>query len=840
MCRFLLVALLVAACVNLSAAAVGRQPLSSSSSSAPASSSTGSSSWQAQSSSSSPSLQYPALSSSSVYPSFSSSTAVPAIGSSSASSTVPVPNAPVLYFYRDTSMVPIYTFNYTSQQAYAAYHPNSAPSALSANVAFQFAPTPDLTSNYAFVAYVVPAATMWDGLGSLSCSDIPLDPTSYLGVYTGVTFDPNDVATWVSDCTYTYDDSVVPANFTGTIPLVTVIVYLIDAVATTNFVSVVNGATMQQVQSWAVTSTQLQFDMNVQPQPVVIATVSNALSGRAGNTTLLVSGILLQSNVLDSITLTANVDIGNLSAASFTGSIAALKSAIAGWTYTAPALAPPSAYYPAGDPHNIGDYVYDRAVAILSLNLTSSSTGTSYFTFPIVIALVNQPPTITVTDPTQFANLSVAAGNMLTLSSLQTLVYADVDGYGFTETVSVRALSGTVCQPAQSEGGVAQCGSFTFSASLASLNNDKYGWNLQYGPPIPTGLVTTAIQSTGYVQVTLNDDGHSGSIQQQATYTFPITVLTQTVATAPQVSLAPVNVLQLNTTSLVATWPSYSDTNPANRPISYYVISYGTASVSTPGQLSFTTTLARITVPAAVAKSYSLVISGLTPATLYWVTLTAGNTIGESVSSTYSSDVAQSTYPVQSTTCGPTQYCGVQWTQALTQPAPTVQVHGDNTDAYYLYVSIAPNSTATSSASIYYNLSYAPVSSNGTVGAWTTRQLYPSFLGYTFATLTGFAPSTTYIVSTFMYDTFFNVYSQATNVTYVTLATAPTIVALTVSVSSADPDYLGVGTMAVDYINMTRATKTDTLFGEDVGYLTGGAAPVTCTSDLLTLPSYHD
>jgi hypothetical protein len=64
--------------------------------------------------------------------------------------------------------------------------------------------------------------------------------------------------------------------------------------------------------------------------------------------------------------------------------------------------------------------------------------------------------------------------------------------------------------------------------------------------------------------------------------------------------------------------------------------------------------------------------------------------------------------------------------------------------------------------------------------------------------------------------------------------------ALTVSVSSADPDYLGVGKLAVDYIKMSRASETDPFSGQDAGYLTGSADSVSCTSDLLTLPAIHD
>jgi hypothetical protein len=64
--------------------------------------------------------------------------------------------------------------------------------------------------------------------------------------------------------------------------------------------------------------------------------------------------------------------------------------------------------------------------------------------------------------------------------------------------------------------------------------------------------------------------------------------------------------------------------------------------------------------------------------------------------------------------------------------------------------------------------------------------------------------------------------------------------ALTVSVSSADPDFLGAGKLAVDYIELSRVSATQPFSGQDVGYLMGSADPVSCTSALLTLPSYHD
>ena len=65
--------------------------------------------------------------------------------------------------------------------------------------------------------------------------------------------------------------------------------------------------------------------------------------------------------------------------------------------------------------------------------------------------------------------------------------------------------------------------------------------------------------------------------------------------------------------------------------------------------------------------------------------------------------------------------------------------------------------------------------------------------------------------------------------------------ALTVSVSSADPDYFGGGgALGVDYIQLARAASTEPFNGQDSGYFTGTADPVSCTSDLLTLPSHHD
>ena len=64
--------------------------------------------------------------------------------------------------------------------------------------------------------------------------------------------------------------------------------------------------------------------------------------------------------------------------------------------------------------------------------------------------------------------------------------------------------------------------------------------------------------------------------------------------------------------------------------------------------------------------------------------------------------------------------------------------------------------------------------------------------------------------------------------------------ALTVSVSSADPSFLGAGQFAGDYIQLSRSAATEPFTGQDSGYFTGSAEPVSCTAALLTLPSSHD
>jgi hypothetical protein len=59
--------------------------------------------------------------------------------------------------------------------------------------------------------------------------------------------------------------------------------------------------------------------------------------------------------------------------------------------------------------------------------------------------------------------------------------------------------------------------------------------------------------------------------------------------------------------------------------------------------------------------------------------------------------------------------------------------------------------------------------------------------------------------------------------------------ALTISVSSAA--FLFTSEPAVDYIQLSRGDETEPFTGQDFGYFAGTAEPVSCTSDLLSLPS---
>jgi hypothetical protein len=64
--------------------------------------------------------------------------------------------------------------------------------------------------------------------------------------------------------------------------------------------------------------------------------------------------------------------------------------------------------------------------------------------------------------------------------------------------------------------------------------------------------------------------------------------------------------------------------------------------------------------------------------------------------------------------------------------------------------------------------------------------------------------------------------------------------ALTVSVSSADPEYVGSGNLVADYIFLKRGDSSKPFSGQDTGEFAGPAESVSCASSLLNLPAYHN
>jgi hypothetical protein len=65
---------------------------------------------------------------------------------------------------------------------------------------------------------------------------------------------------------------------------------------------------------------------------------------------------------------------------------------------------------------------------------------------------------------------------------------------------------------------------------------------------------------------------------------------------------------------------------------------------------------------------------------------------------------------------------------------------------------------------------------------------------------------------------------------------------LTVSVSSADPSFVGAGNLVPDYIQLCPKGITHCPLGQgtDTGQFSGPADPVTCPSNVSQLPAIHD
>jgi hypothetical protein len=62
--------------------------------------------------------------------------------------------------------------------------------------------------------------------------------------------------------------------------------------------------------------------------------------------------------------------------------------------------------------------------------------------------------------------------------------------------------------------------------------------------------------------------------------------------------------------------------------------------------------------------------------------------------------------------------------------------------------------------------------------------------------------------------------------------------ALSISVFDADPAFFA--TPQAEFIQLTRGDSKEPFSGQDTGYFGGKAEPVSCSSNLLHLPSSHD
>ena len=120
------------------------------------------------------------------------------------------------------------------------------------------------------------------------------------------------------------------------------------------------------------------------------------------------------------------------------------------------------------------------------------------------------------------------------------------------------------------------------------------------------------------------------------------------------------------------------------------------------------------------------------------------------------------------------------------------------------------------------------IATNGGFGHGGTTFIEPGFavpLAGKCTPWTGFTKTATSVVMT----------------TYGTSCLSSDGTALTVAVSSADPNWFGAGNIGSDYIQLTRSNTAESFTtGYDQGAFGGNAEVVSCTSSLLHLPSSHD
>ena len=589
-------------------------------------------------------------------------------------------------------------------------------------------------------------------------------------------------------------------------------------------------------------TTYVEVDLTITPAAVSTfwqATNATTPLITAGQTASLANAYALTSdyvtyfNGTDAFSVVLSAEAGSLSVVQLQGSMAQVTAAMATVMFTAPLLFPPSASYASGDAHYIGA-LWNVSVVLIEADVTDALNRTFRWVVPVQVALINQAPTISVANPSALAKVYVAypTYQLTSLPLAQANVtFADVDGYGGQEMVTVTStLGGQVCYMRPTGETGCWTGTASYTNTLAVLSSLPWF----YQPP-STLSATANVSDT--IIVTLYDMGHSGNAQLYASINFTLYLVPQPAA--PALYIAPVAVGQVNSSSVAVAFPAYTDPSPVNPPIAYYLISYYTsANWWSP---------AVVNVTATSALSYSVRVGGLSAATLYFFSLTAGNALGTSGSSWVPGYYANLSYPVTTTACGTAQYCGAQWTLPIPPKAPSVSITSD----VGLSVVTIGQPANTSVMATSYTLSYAQLTS-GTTGAWSSQTLSANGLVPVNASLVNLALSSTFIVQVTGYSSFFNVYGATSNTTLTTLAAPPAIT----SFSIADPNNTATASNWNAYraglvftltfaapialpVGATSVARSQFVFSMDVGTVSDFvlASPTTLTATVVKVGS---
>ena len=761
--------LLFAALLALAGLALSAGQLSSSSSSSSAR-------YASLSSSSSSPLAYPSLSSSSSsplrYPSLSSSSSsIPAASSTGVAFTNP------LSFVLGSNGSPLpATINVTLPQAAQLLNSSMAVPSFPFPAVIATSAAPSAGSLYVVFFQPIPNTLFPSLPPTLATASVNLT-YGYFTVLTSLSGDDaSSVNGLLQSASITLAATLPAQYYGGPVPLFNVSVLELTA-ATYAVVSSLNislsSVTPGMVMPYAVGWASLQVSLYVTPAPVspfvalsVLSVTANSSAALGGNYSLTSSSVSLFGGA-NNFSVVLSVESGSLSQTRFTGAFQNITAALAGVVYTAPLLSPPSATYNTTDPHFIGP-LWNVSVVLLTAAVTPGSDGqnSTQWTVPIVVNLVNQQPVITVLNTAVLQSIAVGvpSSTVYTLPIQQANVsYYDVDSYGAPELLSIACTAGGQICATNATNTYCAASRLSLSAPLSQLNSNAFAFT--YTPP---SSLFVSSNETAAITVTLNDEGHSGNVALSASFSFSLLLVP--VPSVPSVTVTPINVQQVNTTTLLATWPAYLDTAPLNPAISYYLLTYSCIFCS-----GFTPVIT-LNITAGSSRSFSVYLTGLLPASVYAVQVAAGNALGAGAFSSYNTAFTLSNipYPVGLTSCGAV-FCGVQWTQAVAPQAPAVYLSLAFQDDSLTVVNNASNTYISISS---YSLTYGLL--NGSALVSQTIAVDPESSSAS-ASLPQLQGDSEYEFTVQAYSAYFNLYSPATSVLAATLADPPAITAFSIS-----------------------------------------------------------